>query len=303
MASIAVLFLFFIVIRAQGEGQTFITVECKTGNVGQFGQQSMLDCVVKTTQVVKDATILVVSWEKKDTEAIVLTFEKGKTVAQPRFRFAEPSWNEKNMNVSLLITNTTLEDIGEYKCVVMTDSGDSTNYTNLIVTAKYNKPMIHSNPEKITRDEDVTLTCSSEGGYPKGQLRWFDEHGQEWPESGPLTMEKTSNGLFKLTSRLSLLKSTIFSKYTCKVFNASGVKEDEAALEIPENPAEQEGRKEVDVPTKIVAPVVVIGSLIVGMLLVLVYKRRSQRDHRGMTFESAAEEGDHLNTQHNDNEA
>lgn len=103
----------------------------------------------------------------------------------------------------------------------------------LCLAAKYNEPMIHSIPEKITRDEDVTLICTSEGGYPKGRLRWFDEHGIEWPESSPLQVEKATNGLFKLTSRLSLLKNTIFSKYTCKVFNASGAKEGETALEIP----------------------------------------------------------------------
>ncbi|XP_053190513.1 butyrophilin-like protein 10 isoform X2 [Scomber japonicus] len=297
MASIAALFLFFIVIRAQSEGQTFITVECKTGNVVQYGQQSMLDCVVKTTQVVRDATILVVSWEKEDTKGAVrvLTFEKGRIDPKPGFRFAEPSWNDKNMNVSLLITNTTLKDIGKYKCVVMTDSGDNTNHTNLSVTAKYNEPMIHSIPEKITRDEDVTLICTSEGGYPEGRLGWFDEHGIKWPDSSPLQVENASNGLFKLTSRLSLLKNTIFSKYTCKVFNASGAKEGETALEIPGKVAEQEGRKELDEPTKIVAPVVVIGSLIVGMLLaLLVYRRRSRSDHHRVS-ESAAEEGDHLN--------
>lgn len=111
-------------------------MECKTGNVGQYGHQSVLDCVVKTTQDVKDAKIQVATWKKKDAQSNFLTFNENKMNTKPGFRFAEPSWNERNMNVSLLIANTKLEDAGVYECMVMTDSGDYTTYTNLTVTGK-----------------------------------------------------------------------------------------------------------------------------------------------------------------------
>ncbi|XP_067436887.1 CD276 antigen homolog isoform X2 [Thunnus thynnus] len=302
MASVGILFLFFIIIRAQSEGKAFVEVQCKTGNVGQYGQQSMLDCVVTTAEEVKEPKILVVAWKKKgsedDSDKTLLVFHKGNTTGQPAYRFAESSWNDRNMNISLLITNTTMVNSGDYTCSVMTDSGDDITKTSLRVTAKYNKPTIRSIPENITGREDVTLSCSSVGGYPKGQLRWFDEHNQDWTASSKMEAELTNDGLFKLSSKLSLLKNSIFSKYTCIVFNSSGGKEDEVTLEIPDT-ATSKGQGEVkglDQTSKIVAPLVVIGSLIVGLLLaLLIYRRRSQRDHREVpTFESNAEQGAHV---------
>ncbi|XP_067436947.1 CD276 antigen homolog isoform X3 [Thunnus thynnus] len=280
MASVGILFLFFIVIRAQSEGKTFVKVECKTGNVGQYGQQSMLDCVVTTTEEIKDPKITVVAWKKKGSEdaldETLLVFHKGETTGQPGYRFAESSWNDRNMNISLLITNTTMVNSGDYKCSVMTDGGDDITETSLGVTAKYNKPTIRSIPENITRREDVTLSCSSVGGYPEGQLRWFDEHNKEWTASSEMEAELTNDGLFKLSSKLSLLKNSISSKYTCVVFNSSGGKEDEVTLEIPG----QEREKGSDQSSKIVASVVVIGLLIVGLLLaLLIHRWWSQRGH------------------------
>ncbi|XP_044201684.1 uncharacterized protein zgc:174863 [Thunnus albacares] len=295
MASIGILFLFFIVIRAQTEGKLFVEVECKTGNVGQYGQQSMLDCVVTISEEVKEPKILAVAWKKKGSEDALLVFHKGNTTGQPGYRFAESSWNDRNMNVSLLITNTMMVDRGDYTCSVFTDSGDDITETSLRVTAKYNKPTISSIPVNITGREDVILICSSVGGYPEGKLRWFDEHNTEWPASSKMEAELTNDGLFKLSSKLSLLKNSIFSKYTCVVFNSSGGKEGEVTLEIPDTAASEGhgGVEGSDQISKIVAPAVVIGSLIVGLLLaLLIHRRRSQRHHREVpTCEFNAEQG------------
>ncbi|XP_067436928.1 CD276 antigen homolog isoform X2 [Thunnus thynnus] len=283
MASVRILFLFFIIIRARSVGKSFVKVECKTGNVGQYGQQSMLDCVVKPAEEIKEPKILVVIWRKKGSEDALLVFYKGETTLQLGYKFAESSWNDRNMNISLLITNTTMVDSGDYKCSVFTDSGDDEKTeTSLRVTAKYNKPTIRSIPENITRREDVTLSCSSVGGYPEGQLRWFDEHNKEWTASSEMEAELTNDGLFKLSSKLSLLKNSISSKYTCVVFNSSGGKEDEVTLEIPGTTTSegQEREKGSDQSSKIVASVVVIGLLIVGLLLaLLIHRWWSQRGH------------------------
>lgn len=98
--------------------------------------------------------------------------------------------------------------------------------------AKYSAPTIKPSPETITLNTDGTLKCQSDGGYPKGQLRWFDEHNIEWTKSSEMMAEKTERSLFHLSSTLTLLRGSIFSKYTCVVFNASGGKEDEATFEI-----------------------------------------------------------------------
>ncbi|XP_076585843.1 putative selection and upkeep of intraepithelial T-cells protein 1 homolog isoform X2 [Chaetodon auriga] len=298
MASIGILLILTVLSISVGDAKTFINVQCKTENRAQYGQSSLLECVVRTAQDVSNVQIRVVTWKKKGVEEPLLVFNRGRMMANSRYSFAEPSWNDKNMNVSLLIANTAVEDEGVYDCMVMTNSGDNTNHTNLNVTAKYSVPTIKPIPETITQNTDGTLVCNSDGGYPQGQLRWFDEHNMEWTKSADMEVKKTESGLFNLSSSLKLMRGSVFSKYTCIVFNASRGKEDEATFEIPDKPKSEghEREKGLDPASKIVAPVVVIGSLIAGLLLVLVLcrRRRHQRDRREVrTCESEDEGGDH----------
>ena len=72
------------------------------------------------------------------------------------------------------------------------------------------------------------LTCFASGGYPKGHLRWFDGDGQERTESSKTESRQTKEGLFELSSRLTLPKGFNSSSYTCAVFSASGGREHES---------------------------------------------------------------------------
>uniref|UniRef100_A0A3Q4FYT2 Ig-like domain-containing protein n=1 Tax=Neolamprologus brichardi TaxID=32507 RepID=A0A3Q4FYT2_NEOBR len=212
------------------------SVECKAENVGHYGQQSLLECVVKTSSDVTDPNIRMVAWKKltspEDEGDLVLGFNRGKLDEPKRgYRFAEPSWNEKNMNVSLLITNTAVADNGDYKCIVITDSGDDSIVTTLKVQAKYSISTVYSIPKKIVPNTDSTLVCESHGGYPQGTIRWFDEENHEWTKSSEMEAKQSDDGLFQLTSRLPLLRASTFQKYICAVFNASGGREDEKTFE------------------------------------------------------------------------
>lgn len=260
--------------------QVFSNLDCKAETLGQFGQRSMLECVIKTP---KDTVIRVVTW-KIDGRPL-LVFNEGKlTKPQPGYSFADPSWNATNMNVSLLIDNTTVKHEGKYECMVMTDSGDGDGSISLKVTAKYSKPTIRSDA-KAKPQTYVTLTCDSDGGFPEGELRWFDKHEKEQTAT-QVQPRKTESGLFHLSSQLTLGKSSASSKYTCRVFNAGGGREEENQFEVPDEPffggqADKGKQKELDLTTKIAAPVVVIGSLIVGLLMALLfYRRRSQQSRR-----------------------
>ncbi|XP_030286249.1 leucine-rich repeats and immunoglobulin-like domains protein 3 [Sparus aurata] len=295
MASIGIFIFTVIYITVVNAG--LVDVKCKTENMGQYGQQSLLDCAIETSQEATGAVFRTVSWKKEGIDEPLLLFHKGETIKQPGYSFAEPSWNNRNMNVSLHITNTTVEDQGVYTCTVMTDSGSDTSKTTLKVTAKYSKPTIISEPEKISQSTGGTLVCNSVGGYPKGQIRWFGELNEDWTGSSDMEVKETKSGLFELSSKLTLLRGSTYSKYTCAVFNTSGGKEDEATFEVPDgqdtsgHSGGEPGKPTVQVTT-IVAASLVIGSLIVGLLGVILYKMRSRRDHREVrAFESDAEEG------------
>lgn len=297
MASVGILLIFTLIYINIGNAETdFVKVECKAEQVGQYGQQSLLECVVSTTKVVVDAKIVVVTWRKKGDDRPLLVYNRGERRLEQGYKFAEPSWNVKNMNVSLLITNTALKDGGDYSCYVMTDSGDDTAVVSLSVTAKYNEP-------KIDYDSGTpggTLMCESDGGFPQGHIRWLSELKDDWTSSSQMEAKNTESGLFHLSSKLPLQPGSRFSNYTCVVFNATGGKEGEKTFVLPERllkPGEIiQGQGKADPATKIVAPVVVIGSLIVGLLLVLVviHRRRSQRGHHQVPdHDSRVEEGDH----------
>ncbi|XP_071399800.1 CD276 antigen isoform X2 [Centroberyx affinis] len=290
MASVGTRLLFLAVLCINaGNAFSFINVECKADNCGQYGQPSMLDCVVKTAPEAADAKILVVTWKKDGV--VLAVFNRGVRTEEPRFRFAKPFWDDNHMNVSLLITTTKTTDIGSYECSVITDSGGHFTSTSLRVTAKYNTPTVTSHPAKnIPPNTDVTLVCNSDGGYPEGELRWLDEHNQDWTRSSEPEVKRTEDGLFSLSSNLTLLRGSIFSKYTCAVRNATGTREGEVTFDIPKT-----SQIEGEVPltsSKIVAPVVVIGSLIVGLLLVsLILKRRSRRGNQDIPMHDAEKGG------------
>ncbi|XP_049427137.1 butyrophilin-like protein 1 isoform X1 [Epinephelus fuscoguttatus] len=285
MASMGILLIFALICVSINADTDFVKVECKAQQTGQCGQHSLLECVVRTTADVVNAKIIVVTWRKKGDSKPLMVYNRELKQLRPGYKFAEPSWNVQNMNVSLLITNTALKDSGNYSCYVMTDSGDHTADISLDVTAKYNQPKIYYDPGTT----GGTLMCESDGGFPKGRIGWFSELKDEWTSSSQMEAKKTGSGLFHLSSKLPLQPGSRFSNYTCIVYNASGGKEGENTFVLPDLPPERQetgqGPEKVGPAAKIVAPVVVIGSLIVGLLLVLVvlHRRRLQQARRCST--------------------
>lgn len=299
MASIGILFFMFTAMHIiAGNANVFVKIQCKAVNVGQYGQQSILECEIQTLADIRDTKIYVVTWKKGGKEPR-LVFNKGNRMLEPGYSFAEKSWTERNLNVSLLITNTTLLDEGDYTCEVLTNRGVDTATTSLKVTAKYSTPTIKK-IDAVTHNTEAILKCDTFGGYPEGQLRWFDVDRQEWTKSATMVSKKTESGLFHLSSTLPLMRRSIYSKYICGVFNASEGKEDEATIDITHSEGShgQEPEKVSGLPSKVVAPVLVIGSLIVGLLLLVVMRRRrSQLDRSFHTCNSDPEEGDQQQVQ------
>lgn len=93
---------------------------------------------------------------------------------------------------------------------------------------------------------DGTLMCKSGGGYPKGELRWFNAHSKERMSSATMETIKREDGLFELSSNLTLPSGSIISKYTCAVFNARGDRENEFTFDTAEpttvTPHKNEGK-------------------------------------------------------------
>ncbi|XP_027872569.1 uncharacterized protein LOC114144213 isoform X2 [Xiphophorus couchianus] len=248
----------------------FIVVVCDETSIGQVGHQSMLTCKVETTQKIHDLTIYVVVWKKKGDDQFLSVLDKraGKeNILQPGYKVAL-----NNRTISLVITDTKVKDKGDYTCQVVTDGGNAIMSTNFEVTAKYHPPTANISDEKGI---PKSLFCKATGGYPPGKLRWFDENQTEWTNSADPTENKMEDGRSELSSKLPLMPGSTFSEYTCAVYNASGNRVDSVAVKL----------KSIGEPPKqlsaIIAPVLVVGSLIVGLLLVLlICRKRSQQKNR-----------------------
>lgn len=172
MASVLIVIACLISLSLETKSDnSFVTVACqKPDMVVQYGTSTLLDCVVKTDML--NVVIEIVTW-KRNGVTVLSFFDKNVKPRDPSYTFAKSTWNDSNMNVSLLITNTVLSHDGEYHCDVVTDSGLAKTKVQLTVKANYSKPVIYSDPEKIISDKDFTLTCQTHGGYPKGDLRWI----------------------------------------------------------------------------------------------------------------------------------
>ncbi|XP_077574439.1 T-lymphocyte activation antigen CD86 [Stigmatopora nigra] len=275
MAAIGILLWLLTAVCICGQNATFafVKVDCKE-NIGRYNQPSMLDCMVSLTQVLKDLTVTTVVW-KKDGELLLSFFEENVN-AMKGYSFAVPSWNSKSLNVSLLIANTALSNHGIYTCLVVTDRGSDNSSARLNVTAKYNRPIMVSSPAKVTPNSIVNLTCRSEYGYPKGRLVWLVN--QNVQKDIITVAEEMETGLYSLSSELTLRLGQDLTQIQCEVLTASHSKDDEVDVWMPD-PSRFEGQAKnpesgLDVATKVVAPVVVIGSLVVGLLLYLVLKSK-----------------------------
>uniref|UniRef100_A0A3Q3EW06 Ig-like domain-containing protein n=1 Tax=Labrus bergylta TaxID=56723 RepID=A0A3Q3EW06_9LABR len=290
MASVTFLLLTLAVLNSAGSSQSFVKIHCKTQNFGQYEQQSRLDCVIHYSKEVEDPEIVVVTWSREGVEELLLKYNQGKLRSLLEYSFAEPSWNNKNVNVSLLIHKTAVKDEGDYTCYVFTDSGFNINQTRLNVTAKYGVPTIQPQPQDIDLSTDGSLTCKSTG-YPKGRLSWFDKDNKPRLDQPEVKVLKTENGLFILSSTLKIQGGSAFSQYTCKVFNARGDEEAEKSFTVQNKPS-AEGHGQDSNMILIVAPVLVVGSLI--LLVLLLYKIGSQRDHQVVIH---MEEGDDQETE------
>uniref|UniRef100_A0A1A8RAG7 Ig-like domain-containing protein n=1 Tax=Nothobranchius rachovii TaxID=451742 RepID=A0A1A8RAG7_9TELE len=277
MASHAALYALSVFLFSAGAGVSgFVKITCNDRTVGQIGQPSLLNCVVKPTQDTTDIDIVNVKWKRSgDAESFLNCHQdEGCTGTWPGYRFADFSseWDSKNMNISLLITNTQVKDETNYTCFVLTDSGHDEVDVDLQVTAKYSLPNVSLVPENKTPNSKEALICKASGGYPKGTIRWFGENNEEWTKSAETEVKTMDNGLFELSSKLVLLNGSTFSKYTCAVFNSRGRQENKGAIQTTDFLVHEP--TPVGKTPKVVAGVLVIGSLIVGLLLLLLIRRR-----------------------------
>ncbi|XP_026877771.2 uncharacterized protein zgc:174863 [Electrophorus electricus] len=249
-----------------------IDMECQSA-VGVIGQTTHITCSFKTSGDF-NITIHTLLLKKGDEACFVFPPNK-RVIINPRFKVAVQN------KPSLLLSNTSVSDEGEYKYTVITDRGVVQDITfGFTVTAKFNIPVISSVPEEIKNSQKADLYCSSSGGYPAGTIHWFDHTGTNWTSSSTLVRTEGEDKLLLLSSKLSFTNIDVnWIPFKCVVLNSKGMVEEESMFHM-----KMEGGIPDDSPSNfqtvnVAAAAVVIGSLIVGLLLMLLLCRRRARQH------------------------
>ncbi|XP_017336651.2 uncharacterized protein LOC108272636 isoform X1 [Ictalurus punctatus] len=276
MASTTLLFFVLILssVRVGQSAESLLKLKCQPA-VGVIGQTTNISCSIESLTDPKPISINTVVLTRSGENEPCFTFQPylNKVTGDSRFKVEN--------GPSLQLHNTAITDEGGYWYFIRTNLGNEQVKFTISVTAKYSNPLITTMQKEIVNGEHADLYCSASGGYPAGTIHWFDQSNTNWTKSATLQSTQGNDGLFTLTSKLSFQTfDTLWAPFRCVVLNNKYEEEggSMSTLEIKDNPANPPaGNSTVK---NIIAPVIVIGSLIIGLLIVLLFKRRCARQQR-----------------------
>ncbi|XP_066564864.1 CD276 antigen isoform X2 [Amia ocellicauda] len=173
-----------------------------------------------------------VTWSRKIGDGVkhsVYTFHNGKSTREHQTEAyrGRSSINESKLadgDATLILKNLSVPDEGEYECLVfMKSKMQKTVIVQLRVAAPFSQPSVsceHSSGHKPGEAKEFTLSCSSEGGYPKGQLLWILENQTPIDSSFSVHSSADAAGLFALHSQLSISRA-LSRNLSCVLLNPS----------------------------------------------------------------------------------
>ncbi|XP_048411252.1 hemicentin-2-like [Stegostoma tigrinum] len=185
---------------------SFLDLFCSSSVTGIFNKDTKLRCTV-TSQVEWHWTDIVLL--KQGEDAIVF---KSVNEVQGRIKLLHSG----PQDVSLVIQNTQLSDIGKYQYHLQTTVGHKNADINLKVKAPYNMTV----SPNIVSSRIVSVTCEATG-YPLGQMHWFLNTKTNLTSSTNTSIEETPQGLYKISSTLQTKEETETSGsvYTCAMWS------------------------------------------------------------------------------------
>lgn len=264
--------LLILAVRPDGE---LLDLKCQP-TVGIVAQTTDIRCLYKDNG---DTNIVGVFLKKSTEENSIFQMYGNKIYGDKRFTLENP-----RNGPSLKITNTMFSDEGNYDYRVVTDRGEQTVRLSITVTANYSAPVTSTWPETLINGGPADLYCNATEGYPAGYIHWFDKTGTNWTINSVLRkVPKDTNGRKSVALSSKLTFKSInkdLEPFICIVFNSKHVKDGESTIKSPIfSPEDPEKNVLEPDTTKIIAGVMVIGSLIVGLLFALLFFRRKRSFH------------------------
>ncbi|XP_066522744.1 CD276 antigen homolog [Hoplias malabaricus] len=199
-----------------GNAQKVLDVECQSV-VGVVEENTTIPCTFKLPPEYNDVIINEATIKRWTPPLFYINYNDNVVKGDPRIIL--PSRTDP----SLLFTNTTVSDEGEYEYELQTSRGviKSTTFS-LRVTAEFSPPVINSWPEGIKADVAPVLYCNTSGGYPAGSIHWFNNNGVPVTEKATLEITERDDKLLTMSSKLTLnVNDLIWEAFLCFVLNSS----------------------------------------------------------------------------------
>ncbi|KAM4565062.1 butyrophilin subfamily 3 member A3-like [Fundulus diaphanus] len=214
-----------------------LTVSVKSPVSVQKGHVATLPCWLTSSQSAEDMEVRWYQGGAQKETSILLYKAKGVDYTSQKASYTDrvsfglkdgTSSGLKTGDISLKLQNVTLEDTGKYTCFVSSLADYDSASVSLIVTETGRPPLLSA----VMKDDDqVNVSCESEGWHPKPELRWSDR--TEALTSADVSFSKTSAGLYTVRSWLLVPSS---SEVSCAVGFASEVPK-EARIHLKYSPS------------------------------------------------------------------
>ncbi|XP_058848205.1 butyrophilin-like protein 2 [Acipenser ruthenus] len=182
---------------------TLMELELNNSVIARYNESVLLHCKAVSKG---NMTLLLFEW-LRPPNTILYKFRKGhETQHSPRI-----SWVKQGFEVSLTINQLKPSDEGNYTCKVRT--GHGMKFKN--VTVELEAPYSDSSPDCMIQVKE--LTCVFSGGYPKGEIHWFDEEGNNVTDRASNNCSETGEGLFNISSSYHIGNHSSHS-YNCSLW-------------------------------------------------------------------------------------
>nr|XP_015211551.1 PREDICTED: butyrophilin subfamily 1 member A1-like isoform X2 [Lepisosteus oculatus] len=215
--------LFLCVLPQSSSSGKLLELIC-ADSTGEYNDDTVINCTLKSVR--DDIVVTKLLWMRE--ALMILNITQSYVVEMDsRVRLFHQPWDSKRKDVSLLIKRAKSQDEGNYKCMVVTDGGYDNTIVKLKLQAPYSTPVI-VHPWADSGVAISSVSCISEGGYPKGQIQWSDERGTVVTEGSDLQVTQASDGRYFLNNTLTISRELIHN-YTCSVIK-QGVTEGTAVL-------------------------------------------------------------------------
>ncbi|XP_056408581.1 T-lymphocyte activation antigen CD86 [Hyla sarda] len=205
----------------------------------QVGQSVNMQCLVPIPSITQWGTrrLFLQKRVPASNPRVVFSFSNGEEKPEHQ----DPSYRGRcrlfRDNLTLTLSDIRTSDQGEYDCKVflLRSRGYELEHTGqliLSIWADYSRPQI----SLFRGGAGYTAVCSSNGGYPQGEVKWtispnnldLSNRTQTRADCDPLTL------LYNISGHLTLPSSTTGSIYCCVVAEGRRVCSEDTDLPLPE---------------------------------------------------------------------